>query len=101
MGNRPVTGGVVSVLQFIAVISVLLAFFGGALAGLSLGAEFILMVSVFVTATLMWAMAAIIQELRNITFNTQPMDDEAIEPAPLPADRSAGPASAFNAGGMR
>lgn len=71
MGNKPVTGGIVAVLQFIAIISVGLAFVGGALAGLAVGAEVILLASVAITAALIWAASAVIQELRNIAFNTQ------------------------------
>lgn len=101
MKGKPVTGGIVSVLQFIALMSVLVAFFGGAVVNLSLGDEVVLLVSVSITAVFIFAMAAIIQELRNIAFNTQRAEEEASEPAPNVATRGAEPSSAHNVGGLR
>lgn len=101
MKAEPVTGGIVAMLQFIALVSIGLAFVGGALAGLGLGAEVILMVSVTITASLIWAAAAVIQELRNIAFNTHRVADTEAPVTPIPVDRSAEPSSALNVGGMR
>lgn len=101
MKAEPVTGGIVAMLQFIALVSIGLAFVGGALAGLGLGAEVILMVSVSITAALIWAAAAVIQELRNITYNTRRVTDSKTVLAPIPVDRSAEPSSGLNVGGMR
>lgn len=89
--DRPVTGGIVGILQFIAIGSIGLAFVGGAVAGLSLGAEIILMVSVAITSALVWAASAAIQELRNIAFNTRREDHvvPAVAPQPIELDDAA------------
>lgn len=101
MKGKPVTGGIVSVLQFIGMMLVLLAFFGGAFANLSLGDEVVLLVSASITSVFIFAAAAIIQELRNITFNTLRADGTEAVPASPPVNRGAEPSSAHNVGGLQ
>lgn len=81
--QKPEQGGIAAVLQLIAILEVVGAFLGGALANFTLGAEIVLIVSAFVVASLLWGAGAVIQELRNIAFNTQRPQVQA-QPAPAP-----------------
>jgi hypothetical protein len=67
--DRPRQGGIAAVLQLIAILEVVCAFFGGAMARLPLGTEVVLMAGALVTASLLWAGATVIEELRRIEFN--------------------------------
>lgn len=69
--QKPEQGGIAAVLQLIAILEVVGAFLGGALANFTLGAEIVLIVSAFVIASLLWGAGVVIQELRNISFNTR------------------------------
>ena len=69
--SKPKQGGVVTILQLIAMLSVICALVGGALANLSLAAETGFMVSAVIAAAFLWACASVVQELRNIEFNTR------------------------------
>ncbi len=69
--SKPRNGGISAVLQLIAILTVIFSLLGGALANLSLGSEVVLLVSSIVTAALLWAAAVVVQELRNIEFNTR------------------------------
>lgn len=88
--DGPNEGGIASALMIIGGIELLIAFFGGALANLSLGAEIALMAVALVSACLFWAAAAVIQELRRIEFNTRreasPAAEARTAPLPTPPD---------------
>ena len=79
--DQPTIGGIVSVLQLIAVLSIIGAFFGGALLNLSVAAEIVFMTSAVISAAILWAFAEIVQSLRNIEFNTRSKpQEELIQP---------------------
>jgi hypothetical protein len=79
--TKPNHGGVIAVLQVIAILEVFGALFGGAVANLSLSAEVIFMTGAVIFAALLFAGAAVVQELRNIAFNTRPHAAVAAGPA--------------------
>ncbi|MGA0585598.1 hypothetical protein ACO2Q2_00425 [Dyella sp. KRB-257] len=85
--DRPREGGIALVLQLIGGVALLGAFLGGALANLSLGGEIMLMIATFVASCLLWAGAAVIEELRRIEFNTRGVSPQCdvIISNPLPS----------------
>ncbi|MEP6898702.1 MAG: hypothetical protein ABI870_09240 [Rhodanobacter sp.] len=65
------TGGIVTFLQVVAMLSVFGAFIGGALANLSLAAEVAFVLSAVISASILWALASGVQALRDIEYNTR------------------------------
>lgn len=101
MKERPTEGGIVALLRFIAIASVIAAIVGTGLAGVALSVVFIVVTAAVVSASILWAISSAIQELRHISFNTRRDDDAEQVFDARPVDRGAEPASMFNAGGMR
>lgn len=93
--QSPTRGGVVAVLHLIAILEVVGAFFGGALANLGLGAEVVVVLSAVVFAAILFAAAAVVQELRNIEFNTR-KSEAVVAPATAPAQDASAQLTAYN-----
>jgi hypothetical protein len=69
--TKPVQGGVSAVLQMLAILMVAGAFFGGMALNLSAPQEFVAISSALIVASVLWAIGVIVQQLRNIEFNTR------------------------------
>lgn len=101
VNNKPRNGGISAVLQLFSILSVVIALLGGAMANLSLATEVVFLVSSIVTAAVLWAVSVVIQELRNIEFNTRKAETSSVSVAPAVLKESMSEPDALHTYGIK